>query len=215
MRGTVPVKGSRQSGSFAEHVEIGIDCFLGHVVVRKPSTQSPCPVLKQQPLGIRVLKRLVMPRPIRLVFGFLKGAAKSKWMRPRQDRQGHQPLGRRGGDQPTDRAAPVVTHEMKPFGVQRVRHAEHVGHQMVDMIGLDLLGPRARRVTPLIGRDRAKPRAAKGRDLVVPRIRSLRITVQQQNQAAVVRSGSVDIEGQSPDLQSDLIGHPILPRSMP
>ena len=102
---------------------------------------------------------------------------------------------------PRHGAAPVVTDEVEPFDTEGVGEAEHVADELLEAVLPHVSGAGARRVAPLVGSDGAIPGSSQRAELVPPRERRLRETVQQEHELAVGRSVRPRLEHEIADRQ--------------
>ena len=102
---------------------------------------------------------------------------------------------------PRHGAAPVVTDEVDPLDPELVGEAEHVVDEPLDAVLPHVGGAGARRVAPLVGSHGAVPGVSQGLELVPPRERRLRETVQQEHELSVGRALRPGVEHEVPDRQ--------------
>ena len=151
--------------------------------------------------GIRLQKRLVVPRALRLFgVGHLQRAIERVRMRARENGERRQPLMMAVGEAPGDAAAPVVADQMKTrIAIARGRHDRHrIVHQAVDQVMRKFarIRPRARRIAALARCYGAIAHVAEGGDLRAPAMHRFRKAVQQQDQRRAGRAGGDGIEGE-------------------
>ena len=102
---------------------------------------------------------------------------------------------------PRHGAAPVVAHEVEPVDAEGVGETEDVADQPLDAVLPHVGGSGTRRVAPLVGGDGAVPGGSQDAELVPPRQRRLRETVQQEHEVAVGRPVRPSLEHEVPDRQ--------------
>ena len=173
--------------------------------VRGQALAQPFGIVGQHHIGgIRLEKRLVVPRPLRLIaIGHLQRAIEGIGMRPRQHGERRQPLRESIRERPRDAAAPIMADEMEAAvaiaagGDNRHR----VVHQAVDVIVRGVAGGRARsrRIAALARRNRAIARGGEGGHLRAPAVHGFGEAVQQQDQRGVRSAGGEGVEGEAGD----------------
>ena len=93
---------------------------------------------------------------------------------------------------PDDEAAPVVADEDRLVDLEMVEQADQIAGEVLDVVGLDRLGPVGRAIAALIGRDHADAGLAQRLDLVAPGKRDLRPAVAEHDRRRVgFRAGFV------------------------
>lgn len=69
---------------------------------------------------------------------------------------------------PDHEAAPVVADEDRLVDFQMIKQPDQIAGQMLDVIGLDWLGPIGRAIAALVGRDHADAGLTQRLDLMAP-----------------------------------------------
>ena len=115
-------------------------------------------------------------------------------MRSRQHAQAGDAIRMMGGGRPSDLSAPVVTDEVRPLESERIEDVEHIGHQTVEPVCVDLLRPHSGRVAPLVWGNCAETMIGKCRKDALPGSSGLREAVQQDHARVVDRSSNVGAE---------------------
>ena len=126
------------------------------------------------------------------------GGGKRRGMRPGDHGQRAHPVRVQRGGHPGKMPAPVVTHEVEAFSSKRPGDGQDIPNQVFDAVRLDARRASARRVAALVRRTRAKTGTREHAHLGAPSVTSLRETVQQQHQVALLGTGEIDREGSVP-----------------
>jgi len=113
-------------------------------------------------------------------------------------------------DGPGHSASPIVPHEVKPSGSEKIRETQHVSHKFGSRIFLDAFGARSRRIPTLIDRDGMKTQRSHRLKYGCLGICKLRKSMQKENQVAGLRPGRKPIESKTVDRQRNLF-HRVLP----
>ena len=132
--------------------------LVGHITGNRiPEThpQRSGIVGQQIELGlIRYLEVLHVPRTLPLLGVFALGPRESCGMRHGYGGQRRDPFGMPRGHGPSDGSSPVVSHEMHGVQPECVTDGDDVRDEFVELVGVDLDGAGAGRVTALIRCDR-------------------------------------------------------------
>jgi hypothetical protein len=137
-----------------------------------------------------------MARAVLLLVRVLaEGAAEGGRMRARENRERNDPLGiaMRGG--PAHVPAPIVADEVQGLCAVPLLRGEiqHVADQAVHRVRVEIggIGPHARRVAALIGRDGAIASGTERGDLLAPRVPRLWEAMEQEYQGGARGAGDV------------------------
>ena len=95
---------------------------------------------------------------------------------------------------PDDHRAPVVADEGRLLGADVVEQAEQVVGEVVDVVGLDRLGPVGLAVAALVRGEHAVAGVGERGDLVAPRVRQLGEAVAEHDGRAVLGTGLHQVE---------------------
>src|SRR5215510_8932311 len=113
-------------------------------------------------------------------------------MRPRQNGERGESLGMLVGYAPRDLSAPVVADQVEALALAagRIGDLDGVIDQPVESVvgKLGGIGPRARRVAALVGRDRPVASGGERGKRRVPAVPRFRKAVQQQNESTIGRA---------------------------
>ena len=93
---------------------------------------------------------------------------------------------------PDDKAAPVVADEDRLVDLEMIEQADEIAGQVLDVVGLDRLGPVGRAIAALIRRNHPNAGLAQRLDLVAPGKRDLRPAMAEDDRRRVgFRAGIV------------------------
>lgn len=177
----IPVDRGVEGVAVTEGSEIGFRIPRRNAGARKHGSQ-PCGAVRQQ-----LIRRLatqegpVVSRPGRLPGIAAHRRGERRGVRPRDDRERPYPVRVGGCRHPGEMSSPVVTHEVKTFPPEGIRHRQDIADQQFDPIRVHPGRTGAGRVSPLVRGAGAQTGLRERQELRAPGVPGLRKAVQEQH----------------------------------